>query len=72
MRVRLFRKKEKATVLLFEQRNNGTAIQDVYLPRQKILSNRRKMSNNPRAPRTEEERRFKFIIRDSLLNGGEK
>ena len=50
-----------------QQDQDGKTIQDIHLPRRKILSNPRKMSNNPRASKTEEKRRFKFIIRDSLL-----
>jgi hypothetical protein len=72
MRLYLFRKKEKGTFLLFEQRNNGIAIRDICLPRQKILPSRRKMPNGPTTSPTEEKGRFKLIIRDSLLKGGEK
>jgi len=68
MQVCIFRKKEEGTFLLFEQRNNGKAIQDIFLSCRKILSNSRKMSNEQESSRTEEEKGFKFVILDSLLS----
>jgi hypothetical protein len=67
MQVYLFRKKEEEAPLFFEQGNNGTPVQDLFLPRCKILSNRRKMSNGKRSSRKEEERCFDPTTPDSLL-----
>jgi len=67
MYVCLFRKKKKETLLLLEQRNDGTIIQDILLPFRKILPNRRKMSTQWWSPRTEETEGFTPVICDPLL-----
>jgi hypothetical protein len=69
MQVCLFRKKEEAALLLTEQRNNGTTIQDILLPRQKILSNRGKMPNGERSSTKEEKRRFESTVLSPLIKG---